>query len=114
MNLSSSVPLSPAERFSVVVRLTTPGYLFPVPVEMPVEGSSDKATAGAGQSFVSFDGASWSDMTTRSPNTNVCLKAFSVTGTLPSSSSSGCSVASTTNVWMLTILLPLIPLVYRR
>jgi len=111
VNLSSSVPLSPVERFSVVVRLTTPGYLFPVPVEMPSSGYSEKATAGAGQSFVSFDGASWSDMTTRSPNTNVCLKAFSSTGEPPSSSSGGgCIVPHGAHIYSLLLLLPLLAL----
>ena len=112
IELSSLVPLSPGERFSVIVRLTTPGYLFPVPLEQPVQGYSDKSTALAGQSFVSPDGSAWTDMTKLAKDTNVCLKAFSITGIR--SSSSGCSVGSTANVWMLLILLPLTPLLYRR
>jgi C1A family cysteine protease len=112
--LSKLVPISPGERFSVVVRLTTPGYLFPVPLEQPVQGYSDKATALTGQSFVSPDGSVWTDMTELAKNTNVCLKAFSVTGTLSSSSSSGCSVDSTANIRMLLVLLPLAPLLFRR
>ncbi len=105
LELSSPVPLAPGERFSVSVRLTTPGYLFPIPIEQPIQQYSDKATALSGQSFVSSDGNTWTDMTELSPNTNVCLKAFSATGVMQSSS--GCSVGSASDVSTLLILLPL-------
>ncbi|MGE5404316.1 MAG: lectin like domain-containing protein, partial [Candidatus Saccharibacteria bacterium] len=63
-------------RFSVVVKLLTPGGNYPVPVEMPIPGYSSKATASAGQSFVSQNGWDWQDITSIFPNTNVCLKAY--------------------------------------
>ena len=74
--LPEAVPLSAGERFSFVVRLKTPGCNSPIPVEYPIESYSDKATASAGQSFISKDGASWKDFTAPTPNGNVCLKAF--------------------------------------
>lgn len=71
-----NVPLVPGSRFSVVIRLTTPGYDFPIPFEYPVPGYSDKASASAGQSFVSMDGATWLDLAEQIPNSNVCIKTF--------------------------------------
>lgn len=76
-----TIPLDPisltsGERFSVVVKLTTPGYNYPIPVEYPYTGYSSGARANAGQSYVSSNGSSWADITVSFPNTNVCLKAF--------------------------------------
>lgn len=74
--LSSSVALTAGEPFSVVVRLTTPSYDSPIAVEKRIVGYSDKASASSGQSYISSDGTSWTDMTTVEANSNVCLKAF--------------------------------------
>jgi C1A family cysteine protease len=71
------IELNAKQKFSVVVKLTTPGYDTPIPIEVPVEGFSSKATAAAGQSFVSEDGTRWTDLTTRIDRANVCIKAFS-------------------------------------
>ncbi len=70
------LPLVRGERFSVVVRLTTPGYPYPIPIEQPIDGYSQKATALAGESYISSQGSSWTDMTANLANTNVCVKAF--------------------------------------
>lgn len=74
--LVSSVSLTSGQPFSVVVRLTTPGYDSPIAVERRFVGYSDKASASPGQSYFSSDGTSWTDMTTVDATTNVCLKAF--------------------------------------
>ena len=74
--LTSPVDVSVGQRFSLVVRLTTPGYYFPIATERPFSGYSGAATASAGQSYISSAGTSWSDLTTYYPNSNVCLKAF--------------------------------------
>jgi C1A family cysteine protease len=76
VKLSTKVPLTAGHKFSVVVKLTTPGYDHPVPVEEPQQGYSSAATASAGESYVSSDGTSWSDMSSISTNANVCLKGF--------------------------------------
>jgi C1A family cysteine protease len=76
--LDQKVPLKKGEKFSVVVWIKTPGYDYPVAVEYPYKGFSSQATARAGESYVSADGNSWIDLTTVLSNTNVCLKAFSV------------------------------------
>ena len=80
--LPSTVPLTNGQRFSVVVTLTTPGYNFPIPYECFVTGFSEKATANPGESFVSSNGAAWTDMTTSDATANVCLKAFTTTSTV--------------------------------
>jgi len=91
--LPAPVHVQEGESFSAVVRLQTPGYRYPVPVEAPVSGYASRASAGAGQSWVSRDGNSWSDLTTVTKNGNACLKAFTqATGPLP-----------------LPVLLPMVP-----
>ncbi len=76
ISLEQPVPLSSGQRFSIVVKLTTPGYNYPIPLEYPYSGYSSAATAHAGESYISRDGALWSDLTTSYANANVCLKAF--------------------------------------
>lgn len=79
--LNAPVVIETGQRFSVVVRLRTPGYNFPVAVENRLAGYSDKASASAGESFVSANGASWTDTTAIDPTANVCLKAFATATT---------------------------------
>jgi PKD repeat protein len=82
--LDSEVQLKAGQNFSVVLKLTTPNYNYPIAIEMPYAGLSSKAKANSGESFVSSDGSTWDDMTTHFSNTNVCIKAFTVSGnTLP-------------------------------
>ncbi len=78
--LPSPVALVSGQRFSIVFKLNTPGYGFPVPMEYPLSGYSSSATAAAGQSFYSYDGTAWSDLTNLYANTNVCIKAFVASG----------------------------------
>lgn len=76
IDLDSSIPLKKGQKFSVIVKLKTPGNTYPIAVEYPLNGYSSKASAQAGQSWVSSDGSSWSDLTSDLPQSNVCLKAF--------------------------------------
>ena len=80
--LPSPVTLTGGQRFSVVVKLTTPGYGYPIPVEYAYPGYSDTARANTGESFYSSSGTTWYDLTTYNATANVCLKAFSKTVTL--------------------------------
>lgn len=81
VELSTKVPLTAGHKFSVVVKLRTPNYNFPVPVEEPLENYSSAATASAEQGYVSQYGVTWSDITSSHANTDVCLKAFTRTET---------------------------------
>ena len=78
ISLNSPVPLISGQKFSIVMKLTTPGYNYPIPIEEPFTGYSSQATANPGESYVSSDGSSWTDLTSNSwcVECNVCLKAF--------------------------------------
>ena len=62
-------------RFFVIVQLTTPGHDYPIPLEVAQRGYSSKATAAAGESFISGDGTSWEDLGAEY-GADVCLKVF--------------------------------------
>ncbi len=79
----SNVPVSFGQKFSVVVRLTNPSYIYPVAVEYPVADYSSLAAASVGQSYFSPDGTSWTDMTSLWAKTNVCLKAYAFNDSTP-------------------------------
>jgi C1A family cysteine protease len=72
------VALTPGQKYSIVVSATTPGYSFPIPIEDPETGYSSHATAHAGESYISSNGATWTDLTTISgyANANVGLKGY--------------------------------------
>jgi len=76
IDLDSSVRLTSGDDFAVVVKFTTPGYNWPIPIEYPISGYSDAATANPGESYASSDGTSWTDITSIWSNTNVCIKAI--------------------------------------
>jgi C1A family cysteine protease len=85
--LDTPVAVTSGQKFSVVVRLRTPGYHYPIPLESPIPNFATNVNAAAGQSYMSNDGAAWSDTTAGSgtwKNTNVCLKAFAGSGGSPS------------------------------
>ncbi len=85
--LSSPVPLLAGQKFSIVVRMTSPGYDYPVAVEKRIANYSDKISASPGQSYISANGSSWTDMTSVEPTASVCLKAFGSKGGSTSSGS---------------------------
>ncbi len=76
IKLDKYITLSKGEKFSIVVKLTTPNNYEPITIEYPLKGYSSKATAHYGESFISMTGISWVDMTSLVYNANVCLKAF--------------------------------------
>lgn len=97
VGLNSEVPLYAGQKFSVVLKLTTPGYNYPIAIEYPYSGYSSKAKANAGESYISKDGQSWKDITTEYSNTNICIKAFtnSVNGVLPDANFSATPLSGT-------------------
>jgi len=80
IELDKPVALLRNQRFSVVVKLKTTGYSYPIPVEYPLSNYSSSARASSGESFISSNGSTWYDIHTSWggvwANTNVCLKAF--------------------------------------
>jgi len=79
ISLTEPVPVEQGEDFSVVVKLSTPGYDFPIPIEDRNSLQlTDQASSERGQSFVSTDGRTWQDLKdiSKYSSANVCLKAF--------------------------------------
>jgi len=74
--LPSPVKLTNGDDFGIVIKFTTPGYYYPVPMEDPWTGYSSGATANPGQSYLSSNGATFDDMTDFFPNSNVCIKGL--------------------------------------
>jgi hypothetical protein len=92
IRLDNPVSIKKGDRFSVAVKVVSAGWTTPVAIELPISGYSSGATASSGQSYISSDGAGWSDLTVSEPNTNVCLKAFTISGSTPAT---GTKVTST-------------------
>jgi RNA polymerase sigma factor (sigma-70 family) len=78
VRLSRQLSLVAGQFFCVAVKLTTPSSLYPIPLEERIAGYSAAAAAAPGQSYVSSDGITWTDLTTIAgqQESNVCLKAF--------------------------------------
>lgn len=74
--LSSTVGLTGGQRFSIVLRLTTPGYNYPQTYEYAYPGYSSTSSASSGQSFYSGSGSSWTDLTTFNTTANFCIKGY--------------------------------------
>lgn len=74
INLDTSVPLLAGQNFSVVVAFTTPQYSYPLAIEKQIPDYSSNAYASAGQSYMSPDGSTWTDIS--ACGENVCIKAF--------------------------------------
>jgi C1A family cysteine protease len=76
VRLETPVPVVNGHVFVVAVKLTSPGRYDPIPLEAPAELISPRAARG--QSYISADGGSWEDLSTKPgyAHANVCLKAF--------------------------------------
>lgn len=94
VQLPSVVPIDNGQEFSVVVKLTTPNYTYPVCLETPYTGYSDDATASPGESYMSSNGTSWIDVAGYWANSNVCLKAFTLDSGTPTPGPGRLSVAA--------------------
>ncbi len=81
IDLENNVSLTAGQNFSVVIKLTTPDYNYPLAVEVPVYTYSDNAHAEPGQSYVSNNGTLWTDLA--DDQTNNCIKAFTKEGRRP-------------------------------
>lgn len=78
ITLDKSVTLAAGQKFAVLLNMIASESSYPLMIESPIAGYSSKATAGVGESFISSNGSSWSDITRLGGfrNTNVCIKAF--------------------------------------
>lgn len=63
--------------FSVIVKVTGPtGVTLVIPTECVEIGTSEDATANAGETFYSADGTTWGDIYSTDPKTSICIKAL--------------------------------------
>ncbi len=83
VTLSTTAALTAGQRFAVVIKLTTPGYNYPLPYEFATSGYSSDATASPGQGYYSANGSTWTDLTDYRSTANFCIKAFTGTGSGP-------------------------------
>lgn len=92
VRLNTPVQLTAGRTFSVVIKMTTPGYDTPLSIETAVGGYSDEATVKKGESFFSPDGVTWIDGVSAtiqdngqrySIPSNVCIKAFTSGSSTP-------------------------------
>jgi C1A family cysteine protease len=91
VQLPKAVKLAKGQRFGIVLKGRQRAGEWPssIPVEAPLPGTSsgEPVTAQAGESFVSYDGLSWQELTSLKvqvsanvkktmTNTNLCIKGF--------------------------------------
>jgi C1A family cysteine protease len=71
--LNTPVELSNGQAFTVVVKMTTNGYTYPLSYERVVTGCNPAIQAG--KSYISSSGSGWTDLATSTLHGNVCLRA---------------------------------------
>ena len=76
VSFSAPLPVSQGRRFVVAVKLYSPGDSHPLAMERPARTWMRQAAAARGQSFISRNGTTWTDVTRVRANSSVCLKAF--------------------------------------
>ena len=76
INLATPVAVPKGAAFAVVLKLTTPGYHYPIPVQGQVDGYSNNSATHHDRSFISADGVTWYDLAPTCQGQAVCLKAF--------------------------------------
>jgi C1A family cysteine protease len=75
INLPSSVSLREKDNFYVYLRLMNAGS-YPMAIDYRLNGYNSKSTAKPGESFYSFTGTDWADLTTFDPTANFSIKAL--------------------------------------
>lgn len=84
IELPSPAFVRAGEDFSVVLKVTTPGYKSPLAYEYAEEGYTEKAVNNPGKSFCSTDGENWESIGELG---DLCIKAY---GTAGSTGGGGC------------------------
>jgi C1A family cysteine protease len=75
VRLKKEIVLAKGTEFNVVVKVKTPGTTWPIAIEMSIKGYC-QTSASPGQSYISSNGTTWTDITTLYPDANVCMKAL--------------------------------------
>lgn len=75
--LDDDVSLNSGQKFSVVVKLSTSGYGYPLAMETPLPYLySSTATSNSDESYIGENGQLWDDITSTFTDANLCIKAF--------------------------------------
>lgn len=75
IKLNAAVSVAKGHKFTVLVKTTTPGRIYPLPLEYPIDQYSSKAKSEPDESFASADGNNWFDLNYFQGD--ACLKAYS-------------------------------------
>lgn len=76
VKLDKEINLNKNYKFSVAIKITSPGSIWPIALEYRSSNYSPAVVSRSGESFVSLNGEYWTDINTMSSSCNVCLKAF--------------------------------------
>ena len=82
VDLPSPVHLTVGQKFYVYLGLTNGGD-FPQAFDCAAANYDSNSTASSGQSYYSFNGTSWTDLTTFDSTANFCIKALTVGSSQP-------------------------------
>ena len=82
VDLDSLVELDPNDEFAVYLYLSDNGD-YPQSFDYAVAGYTSTSTASPGESFYSFNGSSWTDLTSYESTGNFCIKAYVTTPSDP-------------------------------
>jgi len=74
--LGKKVAVTKGQKFAVVVKLTTKGTNYPIPVEYFWKNYTKSVKGNKGESFTSRNGTTWEFATDYEAKMNVCLKAY--------------------------------------
>ncbi len=81
IKLDKPLNLKTGEKYTVAVKLISPGYTADFPIETNDYTLGITVDTPPGRSFVSEDGVNWEDVNTSGINKNVALKAYTVNST---------------------------------
>ena len=70
------VQVQTGQTFSVVMKMHSPGYGYPIPIERPYPVYAPSASANPGESWVSIDGGEWFDLALAVKDANASLSVF--------------------------------------
>jgi C1A family cysteine protease len=81
--LTTPVPMTNGQQFTVAVKMTTPGYNYPIPVEYEIPGICEPPIQPE-VCFLSMDGSTWDDAADfAGVGVSVCLRARITTESAP-------------------------------
>ncbi len=81
IKLDSTIAVNNTKKYAAAVRLVNPlGGQVSLAAETPINGYSSKAKANQGESYYSYQGKTWNDITLAKSNTNSCLKVLTASG----------------------------------